>query len=234
MTDAELNRVLADRLAVVEGRLVAACQRAGRDRADVTLMAVTKTVSSRVAEMVHRLGVRDLGESRPQELWRKAAAIPGVRWHLTGHLQRNKLDRTVPLLTCIHSLDGDRLLTALDAFGRKRGDPVPVLIEVNCGREAEKGGYPPEAVPALGDGLVSLAGVRVGGLMTMAPYHADPEHSRPVFAELRAIRDRLAADSGLSLPILSMGMSNDFEVGVEEGTTIVRLGTTLFEGLEGE
>ena len=234
MTDAELTTVLVDRLTGVEDRLLAACRRAGRDRADVTLMAVTKTVSPRVAGVVVGIGVRDLGESRPQELWRKADAVPGVRWHLTGHLQRNKLDRTVPLLTLIHSLDSDRLLTALDAFGRKRGGPVPVLVEVNCGREAEKGGFPPKDVPALGDRLVSLTGVRVDGLMTMAPYHADPEHSRPVFAEVRAIRDRLAADTGLSLRTLSMGMSGDYEVAVDEGATVVRLGTTLFEGLEGE
>jgi uncharacterized pyridoxal phosphate-containing UPF0001 family protein len=139
----------------------------------------------------------------------------------------------VPLVVLVHSVDSVRLVEALDAFGRKRGSPVPALIEVNCSREASKGGFAPEEVPALGDKLMSLAGVRADGLMTMAAPHDDPEKCRPAFAELRGLRDRLRAATGLPLPHLSMGMSNDFEVAVEEGATLVRIGTTIFEGLGG-
>jgi pyridoxal phosphate enzyme (YggS family) len=232
MTDAALRSTLADRLASVDARIAAACRRAGRERSAVALVAITKTTSARVAALLPDLGTRDLGESRPQELWRKAEAVPAARWHLVGHLQRNKIDRTVPLVTLIHSVDSPRLLDALDAFGRKRGSPVPVLIEVNCSREPAKGGFAPEEVPALGDRVMSLEGVRVDGLMTMAALHDDPERCRPTFAELRGLRDRLRAATGLPLPHLSMGMSNDFEVAVEEGATLVRIGTMLFEGLE--
>src|SRR5687768_9088528 len=136
MSDSELRSVLGERIASARARIAAACRRAGRDANGVTLVAVTKTVSSQVAAVAAELGLRDLGENRPQELWKKAAAVSGVNWHLIGHLQRNKLDRTVPLVTLIHSVDSERLLEALDAFGRKRGSPVPVLLEVNCSGEA--------------------------------------------------------------------------------------------------
>jgi pyridoxal phosphate enzyme (YggS family) len=221
---------LAERVAAVRARIAGAARRAGRNPSDVTLVAVTKTVTPEVAAMAAEL-VRDLGENRPQELWRKAAAVPTARWHLIGHLQRNKIDRTVPLATLIHSVDSDRLLDALDAFGRKRGSPVPMLLEVNCSRETAKGGFAVEALPALGDRLPALAGVAVRGLMTMAAYSDNPEDARPAFAELRRLRDDLRARTGLELPELSMGMSGDFEVAVEEGATLVRVGTALFEGL---
>lgn len=231
MDDPELRSTLSARLTAVRGRIADACRRAGRDAAGVTLIAVTKTVSPRVAGVAFELGMTDLGESRPQELWKKADAVPAAAWHLIGHLQRNKIDRTVPLVSLIHSVDSERLLTALDAFGRKRGAPVPGLLEVNCSREEAKGGFRPEAVPALGDRLASLTGVSVLGLMTMAAYSDDPRQARPTFAELRELCARLRASTGLPLPHLSMGMSTDFEVAVEEGATHVRVGTTLFEGL---
>src|SRR5204863_565350 len=139
-------------------------RRVARDPAGVTLVAVTKTVSPQVAAVVAELGLLDLGESRPQELWKKAEAVPSARWHLIGHLQRNKIDRTVPLVTLVHSVDSERLLESLDAFGRTRGQPVPVLLEVNCSREESKGGFRPEDVPGISDKLLSLAGVSVRGL----------------------------------------------------------------------
>jgi pyridoxal phosphate enzyme (YggS family) len=228
----DTRTTLAERLATVRGRIADACRRAGRDPAGVMLIAVTKSTTPEVASLALELGVRDLGESRPQELWRKAAALPEARWHLIGHLQRNKLDRTVPLVSLIHSVDSERLLDALATFGTKRGTPIRALLEVNCSREAAKGGFSPEALPAIGDKLASLPGVDVRGLMTMAAYSENPEDARPVFAELRVLRDELRARTGLGLPELSMGMSGDFEVGVEEGATLVRIGTTLFEGLD--
>jgi PLP dependent protein len=227
----DARTILAERLAAIRGRIADACRRVGRDPAGVTLVAVTKTTTPEVAGIALELGSRDLGESRPQELWKKAAAVPDARWHLIGHLQRNKLDRTVPLVALIHSVDSERLLDALAAFGAKRGSPVPVLLEVNCSREAAKGGFSPEELPAIGDRLASLPGVEVRGLMTMAAYSENPEDARPAFAKLRRLRDELRSRTGLIFHELSMGMSGDFEVGVEEGATLVRIGTSLFEGL---
>jgi hypothetical protein len=229
----DTRAMLAERLAAVEGRLRAACRRAGRDRAEVTLVAVTKTVSAEVAALLPGLGVADLGESRPQELWRKAAALPAsVRWHLIGHLQRNKVERTLPLVCCVHSVDSVRLLQELEA----QAVGVEALLEVNASREASKHGFGPEEVPALAPALAALRHVRVTGLMTMAAYDEEPERCRPTFVMLRRLRDRLreALGPGHALPQLSMGMSNDFEVAVEEGATLVRLGTVLFEGLPAE
>jgi pyridoxal phosphate enzyme (YggS family) len=228
----DISTILAGRLASVRERIANACQRVDRKPEEVTLVAVTKTVSPPIAAIAAELGIHDLAENRPQELWKKAEAVRTTRWHLSGHLQRNKIDRTVPLVSLIHSVDSERLLEALDTFGRKRGYAVPVLLEVNCSREESKGGFAPEAIPGLSDKLVSLGGVSVLGLMTMAAYGDDPEAARPTFTELRNLRDTLAAEGGLALPHLSMGMSGDFEVAIEEGATFVRIGTSLFEGLE--
>lgn len=234
-----LRLTLEERFVAVWLRILKACERVGRSVDEVTLVAVTKTVSVEVASAVATAPVSGrrsahLGENRPQELWKKATAIPSACWHLIGHLQRNKIEKTVPLVELIHSVDSERLLLALDEFGKRSGTPVPILLEVNCSREEAKGGFRPEDVPALGDKLMSLSGVRIDGLMTMAAFHDDPLLCRPTFAELRRLRDSLASDTGLSLPHLSMGMSNDFEVAVEEGATLVRIGSLLFAGLEQE
>jgi pyridoxal phosphate enzyme (YggS family) len=225
-----MSDALKERLAAVEERLIAACRRAGRARSEVTLVAVTKTVSAQVAAVLPALGMFDLGESRPQELWRKAAVVTGVRWHLIGHLQRNKIERTLPLVACIHSVDSSRLLEALEEACRQAGREMPALLEVNASGEAAKHGFAPPDVPRLAARLAELRHVRMEGLMTMAAYEEDAERTRPTFAALRALRDRLAAELGRPLPHLSMGMSNDFEIAVEEGATLVRLGTVLFGG----
>lgn len=218
---------LAANLARVEERIAAACARAGRPRESVTLVAVTKTVEVEVAAQLVELGVRDLGESRPQELWRKAPALPaGVRWHLIGHLQRNKVERTVPLVHRIHSVDSLRLLDALEAVPTDR--PIEALLEVNCSGEASKGGFAPEALGEVVAAIERLRRVRVVGLMTMAALEEDPERCRPTFALLRRLSDRSPC-----FRELSMGMSNDFEVAVEEGATLIRLGSVLFEGVSG-
>jgi pyridoxal phosphate enzyme (YggS family) len=224
---------IAKNLAGVEERLNAACRRAGRARSEVTLVAVTKTVAAEVAALLPELGVPDLGESRPQELWRKAGAIAGARWHLVGHLQRNKIDRTLPLVERIHSVDSLRLLDALEEACRREARALPALLEVNASREANKHGFALEDVAGLAERLAELQHVRIEGLMTMAAYEEDPERTRPTFRALRELRDRLAAALGRPLPHLSMGMSNDFEIAVEEGATLVRLGTVLFEGIDG-
>jgi pyridoxal phosphate enzyme (YggS family) len=227
------NRMLLEiDYATIESRLEAACRRAGRMRRDVTLVAVTKTVSAEVASLLPELGVYDLGESRPQELWHKASAVKNVRWHLIGHLQRNKIERTLPLIARIHSVDSLRLLEALEEACGKTGRTLPALLEVNASREAAKHGFSPEEVPGLAPRLAELKHVRIDGLMTMAAYEDQPERTRPTFAALRALRDRLATELGRPLPQLSMGMSNDFDIAVEEGATLVRLGTILFERVE--
>jgi len=193
-----------------------------------------KTVSVRVAAVLPELGVVNLSENRPQELWKKAAAIPGASWHFTGHLQRNKITPTLPLVEMMHTVDSERLAAAIHGFGAKRGRSVPVLLEANCSREETKGGFASGELPAIADKLLSLFGLRVEGLMTMAAHAENPEECRPAFAELRGLRDDLGLRTGWLLPHLSMGMSNDFEIAIEEGATFLRLGTVLFEGLERE
>lgn len=229
-----VESILRSRLDAVDERLHAACRRAGRSRAEVTLVAVTKTTTADVATLLPGLGVVDLGESRPQELWQKAAALPNsVRWHLIGHLQRNKVERTVPLVHLIHSVDSTRLLLALDKEAEGRTGGLPVLLEVNASREKAKHGFAPEELPGLADLLGALRNVRLRGLMTMAAPEENPERCRPTFSLLRGLRDQLQAAVGTAhrLEHLSMGMTNDYEVAVEEGATLVRLGTALFEGL---
>jgi pyridoxal phosphate enzyme (YggS family) len=227
--------LLARRLYAVEYRLQAACQRAGRSRSEVTLVAVTKTVSAETAALLPELGVLDLGENRPQELWRKAEVLPKtVHWHMIGHLQRNKVERTLPLVTMVHSVDSVRLLQALEETAVGRVEPLPVLLEVNASREESKSGLVPEQVPDLIPVVSALKHIRVDGLMTMAALEEDAERCRPTFVALRTLRDRLRSELGPShpLPHLSMGMSNDYEIAVEEGATLVRVGSALFEGVE--
>jgi len=225
--------ILRGRLAAVEARIAAACDRSGRRREDVTLVAVTKTVGVEVARALLKLGVVDLAESRPQELWTKAEAIPDARWHLVGHLQRNKVERTVPLAAMIHAVDSVRLLEEIEAACRRRCVHLPVLLEVNASGEAAKQGFAPDEVAALADTINAVTAVRVCGLMTMAAYVEDQEATRPTFALLRGLLGELRERCpGHALGHLSMGMSNDFEVAIEEGATLIRLGTVLFEGLD--
>ena len=201
----------------------------------MTLVAVTKTVSAEVAALLPELGVVNLGESRAQELWRKSSLVKGdVRWHLVGHLQRNKIDRTMPLVSLLHSVDSSRLFSALEEWCRQHQRIANVLLEVNASREPNKHGFKPEELTAFLHEIHSSKQVHVRGLMTMAAYQEDPERCRPTFVELRHLRDDLRGKVRLphELVHLSMGMSNDFEVAIEEGATLIRIGTALFEELE--
>jgi pyridoxal phosphate enzyme (YggS family) len=234
MSETQLKARLEEKLKALEDRLCTACRRAGRARKDVTLVAVTKTVSPGIAALLPELGILDLGESRPQELWRKADALPKtIRWHLIGHLQRNKVDRTLALVHLIHSVDSLRLLESLEQEAGKHKRTLSVLLEVNASREPAKHGLAPEELPGLVPRIKALRQVQVQGLMTMAALDAEPEHCRPTFAALRQLRDRLHQELGPphDLRQLSMGMTNDFEVAIEEGATFVRVGSALFEGL---
>jgi pyridoxal phosphate enzyme (YggS family) len=236
MNAAEIRSRLRDNLHAVESRIAAACARVGRDPREIMLVAVTKYVDVDVAELLLDLGVRNLGESRPQELWRKAAAInTQVNWHLIGHLQRNKVERTVPLVACIHSVDSERLLEALVPEAAKLSYRLDVLLEVNLSREPNKHGFAPDDLPKMRRELLHpYTRVYPLGLMTMAMEANETEACRSTFAELRELRNAIqSGPNRFASPMvdLSMGMTNDFEVAIEEGATMVRIGSALFEGI---
>jgi len=223
---------LAENVARIQGRIAEAARRAGRQPEDVRLVAVTKYVSAGAARRLVELGCHDLGESRPQQLWEKSAALADlpVRWHLVGRLQRNKVRRTLPLIALIHSVDSERLLAAIDAEGPPA---TPVLLEVNISGESSKQGLRPEEVATLLERAEKYPYASIRGLMGMAGLEGGLEAARRQFAALRTLSDRLRATCppGVMLHELSMGMSGDFEVAVEEGATIVRVGSALFEGV---
>jgi pyridoxal phosphate enzyme (YggS family) len=233
----DLARRLADNLAQAKTRIAAAAKRSGRAPETITLVAVTKYVSVETAAAVVQAGCRDLGESRPQDLWAKAAALadPAIRWHFVGHLQRNKVRRTLPLVSLVQSVDSVRLLETLDEEAARLDRAVDALVEVNISGDAAKTGLPPGALEPLLARAAELARIRIRGLMGMAGREGDLDAARRDFANLRELRDRVArqvAGPTIALAELSMGMSGDYEVAIEEGATIVRLGSALFEGLE--
>ncbi len=216
-------------LAAVRGRIAAAAARAGRTADEVTLVAVTKGHPLERVREAAAAGLLDVGESRVQEAAGKQAAWPDapVRWHLIGHLQRNKARLAVGRFALIHSLDSLRLADALESAAAAAGVVQEVLVEVNVAREPQKSGASPDEAPALVAHAARLPHLRLRGLMTMAPYDAPLDAQHRAFGGLRELRDGLAT-STLPLAVLSMGMSGDFEAAVEEGATMVRLGTILF------
>lgn len=228
---------IAENVQAVRERVAAACRRAGRSPDDVVIVAVSKTFPATLVAEVCRAGLTDIGENRVQEA---AAKIPQVealgshpRWHLVGHLQTNKVKTALRLFDIIHSVDSLRLAEAISrqaeqAALRQSGlpggkvGPVPVLLEVNVGGEASKFGFAPEEVGSAVEQTARLPALTVQGLMTVAPLAGNPEEVRPVFRELRRLRD------ALRLRHLSMGMTDDFEVAIEEGATMVRIGRAIF------
>jgi pyridoxal phosphate enzyme (YggS family) len=218
----------AARLAVLE-RIEAACARAGRRPGDVTLVAVSKTVPvARIRELLEE-GQVAFGENRVQEALAKIPEVGrGARWHLVGHLQRNKARHAVGAFEMIHSVDDLDLARELDRRAAAKGLVQPVLVEVNVAGEASKHGAAPEEVPALLEGIAGLAGLDLRGLMTVPPPVGRAEDARGWFASLRELRDAGEQRTGRRLPELSMGMTDDFEVAVEEGATLVRVGRALF------
>ena len=217
---------LPERLAEVHGRLAAAVQRGGHGQR-VALIAVTKTFGIEAVEAAWGAGIHDIGENRVQEALSKMADVKvPVRWHLIGHLQRNKV-KDADAFHLVHSMDSARLAEALHQRGLARGQPIDVLLQVNVVGEVSKSGWAPEAVPAEAERLVGLPGVRVRGVMVMAPLDAPETMLRRTFAGARNARTILEA-AGHPAVELSMGMSNDYEIAVEEGATMVRIGTALF------
>ena len=181
------------------------------------------------------MGARDLAESRPQRLCERAALVDSsVHWHLIGQLQRNKVRKVLPVAAWIHSVDSLPLLRRIDEIAGELGARPRLLLEVNVSGEVAKGGFPASELSEAWPIVTAFKNVEVAGLMTMAPLFDSPEAARPVFAGLRLLRDQLKnLDPAIKLPELSMGMSGDFEVAAEEGATMVRVGSSLFEGLEG-
>jgi pyridoxal phosphate enzyme (YggS family) len=222
---------VAENYAAVRARIAAACDRSGRDPSAVRLVAVTKYAPIEAIRELVALGHRDLGENRPQQLLERAALLDGlgVRWHLIGTLQRNKARKVLPVAGLIHSADDLRLLEALDRLAGELSLRPRVLLEVNVSGEATKHGFRPDELASLWPRVAGFGRLDIAGLMTMAPDSDDPEQARPVFRALRRLREDLAAAGPLPLPELSMGMSGDFEVAIEEGATIVRVGSALFE-----
>jgi hypothetical protein len=223
---------LADNLARVRERIAEAARRSGRTAESVTLVAVTKSVGVQQSRKLALAGCLDLGEGRPQELWSKHAALAdlAIRWHLVGHLQRNKVERTLPLVSMIHSVDSLRLLRAIDDAAGAIDRTTPVLLEVNISGEPAKHGFSPDEMPQRLAEALACTHVQVRGLMAMAGLDGDANRARRDFRMLRELRDRLRnLPLGDGLADLSMGMSGDFEAAVEEGATIVRIGSALFE-----
>ena len=227
------QQIIADNLARVRERIATVATAAGRLPGDVRLVAVTKYVGPHEAAALIAAGCDELGESRPQELWAKAAApeLASARWHLVGHLQRNKVKRTLPLVDLIHSVDSERLLAAIDEAAAARGRTIDVLLEINCSGEEAKHGFAPSVVEGVLFLLGNLLHVRVRGLMTMAGRTGGLDAARRDFAALRELRDTIQPQcpDGVLLNELSMGMSGDFEEAIRAGATIVRVGSALFD-----
>ncbi len=221
---------VTERVREIRRRIEAAARRAGRDPAEITLVGASKRQPIERLLEARDAGLRVLGENRVQEALAKVPRVPGVRWHFIGRLQRNKARRAVEVFELIHSLDSLRLAEALDRLGRERGRPVDCLVEVNVGGEETKGGITPGDLHPFLEALAGRDGLRILGLMTIPPWREDPADVRPFFRELADLARQAAARPlpGVEMRHLSMGMSHDFEVAVEEGATLVRVGTALF------
>jgi PLP dependent protein len=220
---------LASNWQLVEERIQAACDRSQRERSAVSLVAVSKGHPPQVVRAAADLGHRLFGESKVQEGKAKVSLCPGhLRWHMVGHLQANKCRDAVHFFEMIESVDTFALAHEIDKWAEKAAKRMPILLEVNLAGESTKFGFKPEQVLNELEHVDSLPCVEVHGLMTVAPWTDDPEKVRPIFSQLRDLKDQCEAKLGVSLPHLSMGMSGDFEVAIEEGATIVRIGTALF------
>ena len=216
--------MLKENLEKVEENIQAACDRAGRKRDEVTLIAVSKTKPVEMLQEAYDLGVRINGENKAQELASKYEVLPkDIHWHMIGHMQRNKVKYIIDKVDLIHSVDSVRLAETIDKEAEKHGVIANILIEVNVAKEESKFGLMPEEVP-------EFPHIRVKGLMTIAPFVENPEENRLIFAHLRKLSVDIAKKNidNITMSILSMGMTNDYQVAIEEGATMVRVGTGIF------
>lgn len=240
---------LAEKLDEVKDRIARACEKAKRDPAEVTLVAVTKTAAPEQIREILSLGIADLGESRVQQLTQRAGQLnefvarrqihgdagtmpDKIRWHMIGHLQRNKVKALLPFVHLVHSVDSLRLAEELDGQAEKAGRKIPILLQVNGSEEPQKHGVAIGAAVHLAEQIDSMPGLQLTGLMTMAAHETDPAKVRQAFSRTREVFEEMKWNKigGTTLKHLSMGMSDDFEVAIEEGATMVRIGSTLFGG----
>ncbi|MGA1193329.1 MAG: YggS family pyridoxal phosphate-dependent enzyme [Kiritimatiellia bacterium] len=220
---------ITERVAEVQGRLSRAIEKAGRDPAEVALMAVSKNHGPDAVREAAAAGLTLFGENRVQEAAAKIPESPGhLRWHLIGHLQRNKVRFAVELFEAIHSVDTLKLAETIQRHCEEAGRRMQILLEVNVSGEAVKFGFKPDEVPEVLRRSAEWNRLEITGLMTMPPFTEDPEGARPHFRKLRELRDRWQDETGVPLPVLSMGMTHDMEVAVEEGSNVVRIGTAIF------
>ncbi|MBB5031967.1 YggS family pyridoxal phosphate-dependent enzyme [Prosthecobacter vanneervenii] len=220
---------LASRLQAIRDRISAAAQRCGRDPASVQLLAVSKTFPAEAIREALDAGQLLFGENKVQEILAKAPQLPSnLQWHLIGHLQSNKVRKVLPHVQAIHSVDSLDLARDIDRIAGELGLKAKVYLEVNLGDESSKHGFNAEGLRAQLEALHALTRLEIQGLMCIPPFDDDPEKSRPYFVQLRTLRDELEKTGGRPLPLLSMGMSHDFEIAIEEGATMVRVGSAIF------
>ena len=223
--------IVTENLRIVEEKIQNACKRSGRKREDVTLIAVSKTKPAAMIQEAYDAGIRVFGENKVQELTEKYDELPSdIQWHMIGHLQRNKVKYIVDKAALIHSVDSLRLLETIDREAAKRQVTAKVLLEVNMAKEDTKFGLMPEEVVEFIDKVPEFKNVSVEGLMTIAPNTDDPEKNRQFFSALRKLSVDIADKNidNIHMGVLSMGMTNDYEVAIEEGATMVRVGTGIF------
>lgn len=223
--------MLKDNLKNVEERVQAACDRAGRKREEVTLIAVSKTKPIEMLQEIYDENVRDFGENKVQELCGKIEKMPkDIKWHMIGHLQRNKVKYIAGQVALIHSVDSYRLAEEINIQAKKKNIVVPILVEVNIAHEDSKFGISEEDAIQLVEEIAELENVRIKGLMTIAPYVENAEDNRLYFRKIKDLSVDIAAKNidNVSMEILSMGMTGDYEVAIEEGATMVRVGTGIF------
>lgn len=223
--------MLKNRLEDIEARINDACRRAGRRRDEVTLIAVSKTKPAEMIEEVYSTGIRCFGENKVQELSEKYEKLPkDIKWHMIGHLQRNKVKNVVGIADLIHSVDSLRLAEAIDKEAQKKGITAKILIEVNMAKEDSKFGVMPEEALDFVKGVSEFTNIQVQGLMTIAPFVENPQENRKYFSSLRKLSVDISKEkvNNVCMGVLSMGMTNDFEVAIEEGATMVRIGTAIF------
>ena len=223
--------MVTENLEIVNQKIAQACKRAGRRRDEVTLIAVSKTKPVSLLEEAYQAGARDFGENKVQEMMDKIPVLPeDIKWHMIGHLQRNKVKYLIGKTTLIHSVDSMRLAEEISRLSTKNNVTTDILIEVNIAEEESKFGTSRDEAISLVEEVSGLSGIRICGLMTIAPYVDDPEDNRKYFREIKKLSVDIANRNidNVSMSILSMGMTGDYEVAIEEGATMVRVGTGIF------
>ncbi len=223
--------MVKEQLMEVEEKICAACTRAGRDRGEVTLIAVSKTKPVEMIEEAYEEGIREFGENKVQEMMEKCETMPeDIHWHMIGHLQRNKVKYLIGKARLIHSVDSMRLAQEISEQSIKRGAETDILIEVNIAQEETKFGISRDETMELVEEAARLPGLHIKGLMVVAPYVDDPEENRPYFRDIRVLAGEIRQKNieNVDMSILSMGMTGDYEVAIEEGATMIRVGTAIF------